>query len=69
MTEAEQRFVAIALQGLCFRQGPETFAIGWTTAQKLGVDRFLEEYLKDWMAYVDEKVEKNGGPAQSDQDN
>lgn len=51
LTEQEQRFLALAIQGLCLRQGPACFPFTVRLAEKLGIQGYLEEYLKSWIAY------------------
>lgn len=55
LDDRDRRLLALAIQGLCMRQGPSVFNLALPLAEKLGVIEFLEEYLKSWNAYADAK--------------
>lgn len=51
LTETERQFLALAIQGLCMRQGPFLFPLAAQLAEKLGI---LEEFrysFQDWTTY------------------
>lgn len=51
LTDAERSFLALAIQGLCMRQGPPAFAMAAQIVQKIGLTKELEHSLKSWIAY------------------
>lgn len=60
LTEPERRFLALAIQGLAMRHGPELFATAAKVAEKLGLLEELQGSLQDWLRYAKEgKQEKS----------
>lgn len=53
--------MALALHGLCMRQGPDVFADAVRIANKLGVSQVLEEYSKSWSAFAQEQSVPGAG--------
>ena len=51
LTEAEKRFLALAIQGLTLRQGPPVFSFAVSLTKKLGIEEYLTEYLQSWIDY------------------
>jgi hypothetical protein len=54
LTAEEKQFLALAIQGLCMRHGPELFPIAARLAEKLGLLEELQGSLQDWIGYVKE---------------
>lgn len=52
LTEEDKKLLALALQGLCMRQGPRVFDMVARLAEKLEILGYLEEYLRDWIGYA-----------------
>lgn len=55
LTEAEKQFLALAIQGLALRQGPQVFPFALSSAKKLGIEEYLTEYLQSWIDYGERK--------------
>ena len=51
LTDVEKQFLALAIQGLCMRHGPELFETAATVAEKLGLSAQLGATLQSWIAY------------------
>lgn len=51
LTDTERQFLALAIQGLCMRQGPDLFPLAMQLAEKLGILEELKGSLQDWLAY------------------
>jgi len=49
LTDKEKRFLALAVQGITLRQGPEVFTFALSLAKKLGLEEYLKEYLQSWI--------------------
>lgn len=54
LTETERQFLALAIQGLAMRHGPELFATAAKVAEKLGLLEELKGSLQDWLKYAKE---------------
>jgi hypothetical protein len=52
LSREERQFLALAIQGLCVRQGPPTFAVAMRVTQSLGLQLELAESLQSWVAYA-----------------
>jgi hypothetical protein len=59
LSEVEKRFVALALQGVAMRTGPESFKIVDSVAQKLEIWPQLEFYLRDWLGLAQNDEERS----------
>lgn len=51
LTEQEKQFLALAIQSLCLQHGPQTFSLGLSLAQKLGLESQLSHFLQAWIKY------------------
>jgi hypothetical protein len=58
LTQTEKQFLALAIQGLCMRHGPELFVVAARVAEKLGLLEELHGSLESWLAYA-RKVEQD----------
>jgi hypothetical protein len=58
LTAEERQFLALAIQGLCMRHGPELFGVAARVAEKLGLSDELHGSLESWLAYA-RKVEQD----------
>lgn len=54
LTDAERQFLALAIQGLAMRHGPELFTMAARVAEKLGLLEELQGSLQDWLMYAKE---------------
>jgi hypothetical protein len=52
LTTEERQFLALAIQGLCMRHGPDTFVTAARLAGKLGLLEELKGMLEMWLAYA-----------------
>lgn len=57
LTEAEKRFLALAIQGITLKQGPQVFSFAISLSKKLELEEYLQEYLQSWIAYSKAKTE------------
>jgi hypothetical protein len=65
LTATERTFIALAIQGLCMRQGPASFALATRCALALGLTVELADALGSWIAYSRAeagKEERNARP-------
>lgn len=51
LTTKEKQFLAIAIQGLCVRQGASIYFVAIDVAKKLELEKELESSLKSWIDY------------------
>lgn len=51
LTEEQKKIIALALHGLCVRQGPLVFDRAIDAAKALGIEGILEEYANDWIQH------------------
>lgn len=59
LTAEEKQFLALAIQGLCMRHGPELFPVAARLAEKLGLLEELQGSLESWLAYAKESADDN----------
>lgn len=52
MPQVERRFLALAIQGLCMRQGPDAFALAARVSRTLSLTTELGESLTSWIDYA-----------------
>lgn len=52
LTEREKRMLALAIQGLCMRQGPSVWPDAIALADKLEVKECLKEYLEGYIRWA-----------------
>lgn len=55
LTEAEKKFLALAIQGLALRQGPAVFPFALSVTKKLGIEEYLKQYLQSWVGYSEKR--------------
>jgi hypothetical protein len=53
LTDDEKQFLALAIQGLCVRTGPELFPVAVRIAEKLSLTAQLRGSLLSWVAHGD----------------
>ena len=58
LTDTEKRFLALAIQGLTFRLGPQTFSLALSVTEKLELKDWLKYYLEDWITCANKETEK-----------
>jgi hypothetical protein len=59
LTGPEKEFLALAIQGLCMRQGPGISPAAWRVAEKLGITEQLGASLRDWIRYAHAVEQQN----------
>lgn len=52
LSKGERQFLALAIQGLCMRQGPDAFALAARVSQSLGLTAELGALLQSWIDYA-----------------
>jgi len=68
LTDDEKHFLAIAIQGLCMRQGPGIFPFAERIAEKLGLAEQLRASLRDWIAYAQARAATQHRTEEQDED-
>lgn len=51
LTQNERKFVALAIQGLAMRGGPQTFQLVQSIIRKLELEAELHQLLQSWLEY------------------
>lgn len=59
LSEQDKKFLALAIQGLCMRQGPPVFEMAIALAQKLDLEDHLTESLQSWIDHTQQSKEEN----------
>jgi hypothetical protein len=55
----EKRFVALAIQSVCNRQGPAAWPMTKKIIEKLAIQDYLDEHLRNWIAHSTKEGESN----------
>lgn len=58
LTDIEKGFLALAIQGLALRQGPNVFPYTISLARKLGIEENLKGTLQSWIEYGEKSRNK-----------
>jgi hypothetical protein len=61
LTKAEKQFLALAIQGLCVRIGPDLFVMAREIAEKLSMTAELEASLKSYIEFSQEQRRERRG--------
>lgn len=64
LTDYERKFIAVALQGVCMRQGPEVFSIAITITEKLDIEAYFKGSLESWINHAIDSVQNKLFPEQ-----